>query len=111
MTTINTDKRSYEPVQGWGRLPEGWTYGVVSSVATDSQDRVYVCQRKDPPVLVFNAEGNYLHSWGISAFNLPHGFCIVDDIVYLTDREDSVRLKYTSDGKPLMMLGRTRSAL
>jgi hypothetical protein len=42
MTTINTDKHSYELVQDWGRLPEGWTYGVVSSVATDSQERVYV---------------------------------------------------------------------
>ncbi|HZA25401.1 MAG TPA: peptidyl-alpha-hydroxyglycine alpha-amidating lyase family protein [Dehalococcoidia bacterium] len=105
MTTVNTDKHNYELVQDWGRLPEGWTYGVVSSVASDSQDRVYVYQRKDPPVVVFDSEGNYLHSWGISAFNLPHGFCIVDNIVYLTDREDSVCLKYTLDGKPLMVLG------
>ena len=29
----------------------------------------------------------------------------MDDVVYLTDREDSVCLKYTSDGKPLMVLG------
>ncbi|GIT13623.1 MAG: hypothetical protein CM1200mP35_04430 [Chloroflexota bacterium] len=49
--------------------------------------------------------GNYLNSWGISAFNLPHGFCIVDDVIYLTDREDSVCLKNTLDGKPLMVLG------
>ena len=87
MTLVNTDKHDYDLVQDWARLPEGWTFGVVSSVATDSQDRVYVYQRKDPPIVVFDSEGNYVDSWGIGAFNLPHGFCIVDDVIYLTDRE------------------------
>ena len=105
MTTIKTDKYDYELVQSWGTLPDGMTFGTVSSVAADSQNRVYVYQRKDPPIVVLDSHGNYLNSWGISAFNLPHGFCIVDDVIYLTDREDSVCLKYTLDGKPLMVLG------
>ena len=105
MTTIKTDKYDYELVPSWGTLPDGMTFGTVSSVAADSQNRVYVYQRKDPPIVVLDSDGNYLNSWGISAFNLPHGFCIVDDVIYLTDREDSVCLKYTLDGKPLMVLG------
>ena len=105
MTTIKTDKYDYELIQSWGTLPDGMTFGTVSSVAADSQNRVYVYQRKDPPIVVLDSDGNYLNSWGISAFNLPHGFCIVDDVIYLTDREDSVCLKYTLDGKPLMVLG------
>ena len=105
MTTIKTDKYDYELVQSWGILPGSMTFGTVSSVASDSQNRVYVYQRKDPPIVVLDSDGNYLNSWGISAFNLPHGFCIVDDVIYLTDREDSVCLKYTLDGKPLMVLG------
>ena len=105
MNTIKTDKYDYELVQSWGTLPDGMTFGTVSSVASDSQNRVYVYQRKDPPIVVLDSDGNYLNSWGISAFNLPHGFCIVDDVIYLTDREDSVCLKYTLDGKPLMVLG------
>ena len=105
MTTIKTDKYDYELVQSWGTLPDAMTFGTVSSVASDSQNRVYVYQRKDPPIVVLDSDGNYLNSWGISAFNLPHGFCIVDDVIYLTDREDSVCLKYTLDGKPLMVLG------
>ena len=105
MTTIKTDIYDYELVQSWGTLPDGMTFGTVSSVAADSQNRVYVYQRKDPPIVVLDSDGNYLNSWGISAFNLPHGFCIVDDVIYLTDREDSVCLKYTLDGKPLMVLG------
>ena len=86
MTLVNTEKHDYDLVQDWARLPEGWTFGVVSSVASDSEARVYVYQRKDPPIVVFDTEGNYLNSWGIGAFSLPHGFCIVDDIIYLTDR-------------------------
>ena len=105
MTTIKTDKYDYELVQSWGTLPDGMTFGTVSSVASDSHNRVYVYQRKDPPIVVLDSDGHYLNSWGISAFNLPHGFCIVDDVIYLTDREDSVCLKYTLDGKPLMVLG------
>ena len=105
MNTIKTDKYDYELVQSWGTLPDGMTFGTVSAVAADSQNRVYVYQRKDPPIVVLDSDGNYLNSWGISAFNLPHGFCIVDDVIYLTDREDSVCLKYTLDGKPLMVLG------
>ena len=105
MNTIKTDKYDYELVQSWGTLPDGITFGTVSSVSADSQNSVYVYQRKDPPIVVLDSDGNYLNSWGISAFNLPHGFCIVDDVIYLTDREDSVCLKYTLDGKPLMVLG------
>ena len=35
----------------------------------------------------------------------PHGLCIINDVIYLTDRNDHVALKYTLDGKPLMILG------
>jgi hypothetical protein len=43
--------------------------------------------------------------WGIGAFANPHGIYIANDVVYLTDREDSVCLTYTLDGKPLQVLG------
>ena len=32
----------YEPVPGWGQLPEGWSLKEVGAVAVDSQDRVYI---------------------------------------------------------------------
>ena len=73
--------------------------------ATDSRDRVYVFQRKDPPVLVFERDGTYLTGWGIGNFANPHGIYIANDVVYLTDREDSVCLTYTLDGRPLQVLG------
>jgi DNA-binding beta-propeller fold protein YncE len=79
---------------------------MVSAMATDSQDRVYAFQRKDPPIVIFDREGKYLSSWGNGAFLFAHGIFIANDIVYLTDRDSSVCLIYTLDGKPIQMLGR-----
>ena len=104
-TTVGTDKLTYELAQDFPKLPHGETFAVVSTVATDSQDRLYVFQRKDPPVVVFDRDGNYLDAWGHGAFNSPHGMSISDDVVYLTDRDDSVAVAYTLEGRPLMVLG------
>jgi DNA-binding beta-propeller fold protein YncE len=103
--TVGSGKFTYEMVERWGTLPSGWTFGPVSAIATDSQDRVYAFQRKDPPVVVFDRLGNYIGSWGEKAITDPHGFYIKNDIVYLTDRDDHVVLKYTLDGKPLRLIG------
>jgi DNA-binding beta-propeller fold protein YncE len=86
-------------------LPAGETFDMVSAVATDSQNRVYAFQRKDPPVVIFDPSGKFAGSWGINAITNPHGIFIENDIVYITDREDSVCLRYTLDGKPLQVLG------
>jgi DNA-binding beta-propeller fold protein YncE len=105
MATVGTGKYTYRLVENWARLPQGEAFGNVSAVATDSHDQVYVFQRKDPPVLVFDRDGRFRRAWGAGAFANPHGIFIANDIVYLTDREDSVCLTYTLDGKPLSVLG------
>ena len=105
MTTVGSGSYAYELIENWATLPAGWTFGGVSAVATDSQDRVYAFQRKDPPVIVFDRNGTYLGSWGSSAFADPHGISIVDDVIYVTDRNDHVALKFTLDGRPLMVVG------
>ena len=106
MNTVGTGQYEYEVIEKWGSLPSGWSFGPVSAIAADSHDRIYAFQRKDPPVLVFDREGNYLNAWGSSAIRDPHGIYIgPDDIVYLTDRDDHVALKFTLDGRPLVVLG------
>lgn len=105
MTTVGSGSYTYEVNENWASLPAGWTFGGVSAVATDSQDHVYAFQRKDPPIIVFDKNGAYLNSWGSSAFTDPHGINIVDDVIYVTDRNDHVALKFTLDGRPLMVLG------
>ena len=81
MTQVGTGKYTYELIRDFFRMPPGEALGVVSRVATDSQDRVYVFQRKDPPVVVFDRDGKYLGAWGSGAVRDPHGLKIVDDIV------------------------------
>lgn len=105
MTTVGTSKYTYTLVKDWAKLPPGQTFGMVSAVATDSQNNVYIFQRKDPPVVVFDPEGNFISSWGDGNFISPHGFSIANDMVYLTDRDASVAIKYALDGKPLLILG------
>jgi DNA-binding beta-propeller fold protein YncE len=106
MAQLGTGDYKYELIRDWPKMPAGQSLGVVSRVATDSQDRVYVFQRKDPPVVVFDRDGKYLGCWGIGAVKEAHGLKIVNDIVYTTDRPDSVAVSFTLDGKPLLVLGK-----
>jgi hypothetical protein len=59
----------------WPKLPSKWKFGVVSSVAVDAQDHVWVLHRPRmlppaqraaaaPPVLEFDGAGNLLQAWG-----------------------------------------------
>jgi hypothetical protein len=81
MTTVGNGRYTYEAMENWATLPTGWTFGGVSAVATDSQDRVYAFQRKDPPILIFDKDGTFLGSWGTSTFADPHGINIVNDVI------------------------------
>ena len=105
MATVGSGKYTYEYVPNWAQMPAGQEMGTASAVATDSQSRVYIFQRKDPPVLVFDRDGNFLRSWGAGMFDDPHGIFIKDDVAYLTDREGSIAMKATLDGKPLLSIG------
>ena len=106
MATLGTGKYTYDVIENWGKLPTGDTFGMVSAIATDSKDRVFAFQRKDPPVLIFDRDGNLTDSWGNGSFEFAHGIHIADDVVYVTDRNTSVCIMYTLDGKPIQMLGR-----
>jgi DNA-binding beta-propeller fold protein YncE len=105
MTQVVTGKYTYELIPDFFKLPQGQSFGMISRVATDAQDRVYVFQRKDPPVVIFDREGNYLGAWGSGEVRDPHGLKIVDGIVYTTDRSDSVVRSFTLEGKPVLQLG------
>jgi hypothetical protein len=102
---VGSGEYTYELVEDFAKLPEGETFGLISRLATDSRGRLYVFQRKDPAVLVFDSEGKFLRSWGSGQFKRPHGFRIVDDKVYLTDQVDNLAMVYTLDGELVKQLG------
>ena len=102
---VGTGQYQYEVIEDFAKLPTGESFGLISRVATDSKNQLYVFQRKDPAMLVFDAEGRYLRSWGTGLFRRAHGLRIVDDVAYITDQLDNVALVYTLDGRLIREIG------
>ncbi len=96
----------YEPVPYWAKLPHPMSFKEATSVAVDSQDRVYVFNRGNWPMMIFDADGNFLETWGEGEFNRPHGIFIdADDNLYLADDDDHVVEKRTTSGEVIFRLG------
>ena len=96
----------YEAKDHWAKLPAGWSWTEVAAVATDSGDRVFVFNRSEHPLIVFDRDGTFLHSWGEGLFPGPHGLWIgPDDAVYCTDYFDHTVRKFTPEGKLMLTLG------
>jgi DNA-binding beta-propeller fold protein YncE len=101
----------YEALARWESLPEGWSFVEVAGVATDSQDRVYVFNRGEHPLIIFDRDGQFLGSWGEGQFQRPHGIFIgPDDTVYCTDDLDHTVRKFNLDGLLLLTLGSSGQA-
>ena len=102
--TYGSGNYQYEVVEGWGQIPQ---LGLVSGVACDSEDNVYVFNRSpQPAVLVFEREGRFLTSWGENLFKNPHGIWVSpNDEIYTTDVGDHTVRKFSLSGELLMTLG------
>ena len=90
-------------------MPDGWSFGRVSAVATDSSGQVFVFHRGDvaDPIIVFDAAGAYVRSFGRDLeFGNEHGLRIDrHDNVWVTDNGNHQVMKFTNDGELLMTLG------
>jgi DNA-binding beta-propeller fold protein YncE len=96
----------YVPDPGWPVLPDGWALGEVVAAAVDSRDHLYLFDRGEHPVLVFDADGNFLRAWGEGRFARPHGLAIgPDDSLYCVDDLDHTVRKFTPAGELLLTLG------
>jgi hypothetical protein len=105
-TVMSSDQFHYRASAKWAQWPADWLVSEVAAVATDSQDRVFVFNRGDHPVAVFDRVGKLLSSWGEGLFNRPHGIWIgPDDAVYCTDDLDHTVRKFTPEGQLIWTLG------
>ncbi len=101
-----SSKYDYQVVEGWGRLPAEWSWGTISAVACDSQDRVYAYTRGEHPLLVFDRAGNFLASWGEGVVQVAHGIFIdAADNVYCTDRGAHCVYQFNGRGELVTSLG------
>ena len=104
--TYGSGDFTYEVVEDWWTLPEGWSFGWIPAVAVDSKDRIYIYSRSEHPMVIFDREGRYVDSWGDDNLKDAHGIYIDgEDNIYCVERETHCMRKFTSEGELLMTLG------
>jgi DNA-binding beta-propeller fold protein YncE len=99
----------YHAVANWATLAPGTTWGVMSWVDVDRQGNIYVFQRSDPSakVMVFDAGGRYVRSWGEDMFAYPHALRVLrDGHIWTTDRQLQQIFCFDTDGRLLVTIGR-----
>ena len=120
-----TSRSAFRPVQEHFKVPHGLWLREATSVAVDSEDRVYVFNRGNMPVMVFDIDGNLIDRWGNATpfdgdapfpgarnsrwkgteFIAPHAITIDhEDNLWLVDDSAHCITKCDRHGNRLMML-------
>lgn len=102
---VSLGAKLYAVERPWGNLPPDIKLNWVSDVAVDSQDRVYLFQRNDPPVIVFDSSGKYLRSWGSGKILDPHGIFCIGERIFVADRDAHEIREYDTYGNVVLVLG------
>jgi DNA-binding beta-propeller fold protein YncE len=108
---FDSGRHKYELLDDWPKLPEGISLREAVAMSIDSQDRVFIYSRQEinsdnPPMMVFDREGNMLSSWGEGWFGRAHGVYVgPDDFVYCADMGNHTVSKWTPEGELLLTLG------
>jgi streptogramin lyase len=91
---------------GFVELPSDIKLDAVSAVAVDADDNVYVLQRGEPQILVFDSTGKYTRGFGQGLFKVPHGLRFdAEGHLWTTDNGNHVLRKFTRDGKLVQTVG------
>ncbi len=97
---VNDRPNPYRTIEGWAKLPEGRTWGSTSAVAIDKDGiSVWVAERCAQnscvgsdldPILLFDANGTLVRSFGKGMINWPHGIHVDrDGNVWVVDGRDN----------------------
>lgn len=91
---------------GFLRIPPDVKLGPMSAVEVDRDANVYVLHRGEPPIVKFNAKGDYVGGWGGGLFKVAHGLRTdPSGRIWTTDNGNHVLRAFSSDGKLLLTLG------
>ena len=105
-TRLGSEDYIYEELADWAQLPDGWSFKEVADVVVDAQDRVYVFNRGEHPMMIFEPDGSFVGSWGEDLFARAHGVTVgPDGMLYCVDDGDHSIRKCTPDGEVLMTIG------
>jgi len=105
-TIVGSGKFTYEVHEDWAQIPQGWSVPA-AAVTVDSEDRVYCFNRSaEHPVIVFDRDGKFLHTWGAGLFSFPHTIRADEhDNLWLVDREHGQLFQFTATGTLLRTIG------
>jgi len=62
-TILGEGSFRYRVNRDWAKLPDGWSFHEVAAVGVDRNDNVFVFNRGDHPMIVFDRHGNFLRAW------------------------------------------------
>ena len=106
MEKCGSNDYQYEVIRDWAKVPSSWSLPDVCGITIDAKDRVYVLNRSDHPIIVFDSNGNVINSWGEGVFGRAHGSGMDSDgFIYCADDVSHVVYKFTPEGKLAMTLG------
>jgi outer membrane protein assembly factor BamB len=91
---------------GYLKFPAEVELGAFSAVEVDAADQIYVLHRGEPPIVAFDAAGNYLRAFGQGLFKVPHGLRIDrEGHLWTTDNGNHVLRKFTPAGRLVATYG------
>jgi hypothetical protein len=112
---LGSGSHTYECIHDWGELPASITYGNTHGVCEDSQGRIYIKHtvgagsQKDDAIVVFDADGKFVRSWGAEFKGGAHGLHLnkegKDEFLYLADPKRHLMTKTTLEGEEIFTLG------
>ena len=104
--TLGSGDFAYCVEPNWQTMPPGYEWREVAAVTVDGNDNVYVFNRGEHPMMVFDKDGNFVKSWGEGVFSRAHGVSLgPDNTLYCSDDGDHTVRQCTLDGEVLMTIG------
>jgi hypothetical protein len=108
---VGAGEFQYEVIHDWGELPAGHVYGNTHGVAVDAQGHVHIKHTVgqgatiDDAIVVFDADGKFVRSWGKQYKGGAHGLHLSreggEEFFYLCDPRRHLFAKTTLDGREL----------
>jgi hypothetical protein len=115
LPVLGSGEFQYEVIHDWGALPAGLAYGNTHGVCEDAQGRIYVhhtvhkSAEKRDAMVVFDAQGKFVGSWGSDFQGGAHGLHIrkegSQEFLYLCDTQRGLVVKTTLTGEEVFRLG------
>lgn len=106
--TLGSEAFRYEALAEWEQLPATMRLIECPGVAVDADDRVYVLTRNPAnPVLVFDAAGTLLRTFGQGIFtDRAHGISVAPDgSIWCADDGAHTITKFSPEGELLLTIG------